>query len=340
MSTPRIGLVHPPLSTSPSGGDLYDRWMLREGQARGFPLQGVPCGDGALPSGRWDLLVWDGLLLDRLARIADERMALLLHYLPSLDPALDRRRRAALAAAERRALARADFIIATGGPVAEAAGASAPGTPVFLCEPGVAEVFSRQRASSPGRRARPQGVPQLLTVAHLLPPKGHGLLLDALAQARDLPWHWHVVGDDIRSPATARELRERAAVHGLAQRITWHGALGQEAVAALMAGSDLFVFPSTFEAYGMAMAEAVAAGLPVLAHRVGAAEQLVRHEATGCLVDVGDRDGFAAHLRQLLGDPGLRAAFRRKLRESPVRSWDDAFADFQGACETMLGHGM
>src|SRR5690606_33452454 len=123
-----------------------------------------------------------------------------------------------------------------------------------------------------------------------------------------------------------------------ASRITWHGAIGQESVAALMAGSDLLVFPSSFEAYGMAIAEAVAAGLPVLANRVGAAAQLVRHGSTGYLANAGDWDGFGRHLRELLGDAALRAAFREKLHEMPVRGWDEAFADFRAACE-MDEHG-
>ena len=342
MSVRRIGLVHPPPAAFPSGGDLYDRELLRAARSHGFALHGLPWRDGALPTGQWDLLVWDGLLMDRLARVADERVALLLHYLPTLDPALDARDRAALQATEDHALAQADLVIATGRRVADVVRTRRPDMPVCLCEPGVADAFGRRRSASDDEAVgvdRPaNSPPTLLTVAHLLPAKGHGPLLELLGQVRDLAWHWHVVGDVDRLPGLALELRQRAAALGLASRITWHGAIGQESVAALMAGSDLFVFPSSFEAYGMAIAEAVAAGLPVLANRVGAAAQLVRHGSTGYLANAGDWDGFGRHLRELLGDAALRAAFREKLHEMPVRGWDEAFADFRAACE-MDEHG-
>jgi glycosyltransferase involved in cell wall biosynthesis len=118
--------------------------------------------------------------------------------------------------------------------------------------------------------------------------------------------------------------------------MTLHGALPQEDVAALMAESDLLISPSTFEAYGMVVAEAAAAGLPVLSNRVGAAEQLIAHGVTGFLASNGDWDGFARYLELLLADAALRAVFRDNLRHAAVRGWDRTLADFQTACETML----
>lgn len=330
MSVGKIGLVHLPPASFPSGGDLYDQKLLQCAESCGFPLHSVPWRDDALPGGNWDLLAWDSLLLDRLTRVAEERVALLLHYLPSLDPALDKRRRAALQAVEQRAVARADFVIAAGRTVADAVMARGAGKPVFLCEPGVGKVFSANR---PRHADRPV---KLLTVAHLLPSKGHAEVLGILRQLGHLQWHWHVAGDCCRSPETVRGLRDLAAQAGLADRITFHGAIAQEAVAALMASSDLFVFASTFESYGMVLAEAAAAGLPVVSHRVGAADQLIRHGVTGFLAAVGDRDGFAEYLRTLLDDFALLASFRENLRHAPVRGWDETFADFRAACESML----
>ena len=177
---------------------------------------------------------------------------------------------------------------------------------------------------------------RLLTVAHLLPAKGHGHLLEILARLGHLPWHWHVVGDCRGSPETTRGLRDLAARAGLEDRITFHGAVAQETVASLMANSDLFVFPSTFEAYGMVLAEAAAAGLPVLSNRVGAADQLIRHGVTGFLATTGDWNGFGEYLRILLDDAALRARFEENLRQVAVRGWDETFADFRAACESIL----
>jgi glycosyltransferase involved in cell wall biosynthesis len=322
-----IGLVHPPLESFPSGGNVYDRKLLEHAGRNGFPLASLPTWrDDALAGGHWDLLVWDSLFLDRLARIAGERTALLLHYLPSLEPALAARKQPALQAVEQRAVSQADFVIATGRPVADAVTARWPGKPVFLCEPGVDQAFLLNR------RDRTDRAVWLLTVGNLLPAKGHVQLLDILQRLRHLRWHWQVVGDGSRSPDTASLLRDRAAQAGLADRMTLHGALPQEAVAALMANSDVLVLPSTFESYGMAMAEAAAACLPVLGNRVGAAEQLIRHGVTGLLASPGDWDSFGSHLQTLLEDAALRAVFRGNLRHAPVRGWDRTFAEFRAAC--------
>ena len=326
----KIGFVHPPLASFPSGGNVYGEKLLEYAGRCRFPLVSLPWRGEALPCGNWDLLAWDSLFLDRLARVAGERIALLLHYLPSLEPALDGRARQALQAVEHRAVSQVDFAIATGKTVAEAVMARWPGKPVFLCEPGVGEAFLRKR---PGRAEQ---TVKLLTVAHLLPAKGHEQLLAILQQLRHLHWHWQVAGDCGLSPETVRRLRERAAQAGLTGRITFHGALPQEAVAALMADSDLLVCPSTFEAYGMAVAEAAAAGLPVLSNRVGAAKQLIQHGVTGFLATAGDWDSFRGYLQILLEDAALRAAFRENLRHAAVRGWDRTVADFRAACETML----
>lgn len=330
MIAKKIGLVHPPLKSFPSGGNLYNEKLLEYAGRCGFPLVSLPWRGGSLPCGNWDLLAWDSLFLDRLTRVAGERIALLLHYLPSQEPTLDLQGTQSLHAVEHRAVAQADFAIVTGKTVAETVTTRWPGKPVFLCEPGVDEAFLENR---PGRANQ---CVELLTVAHLLPAKGHGQMLEILRRLRHLNWRWQVVGDYGPSPETVQQLRDRAAQAGLNDRITFHGALHQEAIAALMANSDLLVSPSTFEAYGMTVAEAAAAGLPVLSNRVGAAEQLIRHGVTGFLATAGDWDSFGGYLQVLLEDAGLRADFRENLRHTPVRGWDKTFADFRAACEAML----
>lgn len=338
MKLRRVGLVLPPPHAFPSGGDLYNRRILQRAAADGFPLRAIDGSDPGLAAGDWDLLVWDSLLLECVTRSLARRTIVLLHYLPSLDPSLDPPARAAARAIERRAIGQADRIIAAGEPVAEAARALAPDAAVFVCEPGVAAPFLRR--PKPDAIPRQRGdAPGLLTVAHLLPAKGHGQLLDILARLRELPWHWHVVGDGNTDPQWASELRVRAERAGIASRITWHGALAQAEVASLMDDCELFVFPSLFEAYGTAVAEAVAAGMPVLTTRVGAVARLVRHGEGGFIVDVGDRDGLAGHLRRLLLEPGLRVAFRQRAREAPARGWDLAFREFRAICEAGAGPG-
>lgn len=329
MAGRQIGFMHPPFASFPSGGNVYNEKLLEYAGRCGSPLVSLPWRVEA-PCGKWDLLVWDSLFMDRLARIADERLALLLHYLPSLEPELDFGARQMVTAVEHRAITQADFAIATGKCVANAVTARWPGKPVFVCEPGVSEMFLRNRPRHTERTVK------LLTVAHLLPAKGHAQLLELLARLRHMQWHWHIAGDCEVSSETTALLCNRAARAGLTERITFHGAMSQEAVAALMADSDLLVCPSTFEAYGMTVAEAAASGLPVLSNRVGAAEQLIQHGVTGFLATVGDWDSLGRYLEFLLEDAALRGTFRHNLRHAAVRSWDQTCADFRAVCDAML----
>ena len=78
---------------------------------------------------------------------------------------------------------------------------------------------------------------------------------------------------------------------------------------ALYAAADLMVWPAVNEAYGMALLEAQAAGLPVVAGRTGGVPDVVRDGVTGLLPPVGDAAAFAAAVVTLLGDPGMRRRF-------------------------------
>jgi glycosyltransferase involved in cell wall biosynthesis len=74
-----------------------------------------------------------------------------------------------------------------------------------------------------------------------------------------------------------------------------------------LASADVFALASTSEAYGIAIAEAMAAGLPVVASNVGGIPELVVPAVSGELFPVGDREALAAQLTRLLTDADLRA---------------------------------
>lgn len=320
--------MHPRLDSFVSGGNVYNAKLLECAGRSAFALHSF-AWHGVPPRGAWDLLVWDSLFMDRFERTGDERVALLLHYLPSLDPRLASGARRMREAVEDRAMAQADFAIATGRCVADTVSIRWPGKPVFVCEPGISECFLRQRPGLADASVK------LLTVANLWPSKGHVELLEALLPLRDRPWHWHIAGDSGVSPETTSLLRERAASAGVTERVTFHGTLSQEVVAGLMAASDVLACPSTFEAYGMCVAEAVASGLPVVSNRVGAAAQLISHGVTGFLIEPGHWDDFGRHLALLMENRTLLAAFRHNLRHATVRRWEQTCADFAAACDRM-----
>jgi glycosyltransferase involved in cell wall biosynthesis len=308
---------------------VYDAKLLeqsRRGASAWASLCWPPATGEAL---RCELLLWDSLLLGEVRRLGRERLALLLHYLPSLQ--CETGQAAAARVVEERAAAEAAFFIATGRPLAEIVRQRWPVKPVYVCEPGVDPMFRRRRP----RSAKSAQAVALLTVASLIPKKGHEALLGVLERLCHLPWRWHVVGADEPRSRIATALRERARHAGLGERIVFHGPLPQARVAALMARCDLLLHPSQAETYGMVLAEAAACGLPALSFRVGAAEQLIRHGENGLLADARDWNGFAQHLARLLTDPPLRAALGRN-RCGRVRRWEQTFAEVEAAAAAML----
>ena len=191
------------------------------------------------------------------------------------------------------------------------------GTPVTLLKPFLDTApFERAAAQRPrlrnGLAARfgldPEW-PWLVTVAMMRPGDklaSYRLLAETLGGLRDRPWHWVVVGD-----GPARQDVDTAIAPLIAEdprRVRFIGEMPAEATPEITAACDLFVWPAVNEAYGMALLEAQAAGLPVIAGRVGGVPSIVRDGETGRLTAPGDGDAFAAALRQLLANPERRRA--------------------------------
>lgn len=148
--------------------------------------------------------------------------------------------------------------------------------------------------------------PRLIVVAMMRPGDklaSYRLLADALSRLLDLSWTLEVIGD-----GSAR-LDVEAALLPLEERVIWAGAIEEIAVAKRLAAADLYVWPAVNEAYGMALLEAQASGLPVVAGASGGVGEIVTPGVTGILVPPGDGPAFAAAVRSLLLDPARRTAF-------------------------------
>ena len=126
-------------------------------------------------------------------------------------------------------------------------------------------------------------------------------LAKALGSLEDAAWHLLVVGD---GPERATVEAAFAALSG--DRVRFTDAVAAEALPAVYAAADMCVWPALGEAYGMALLEAQAAGLPVVAGRVRGVPDVVRENATALLAAPGDVAGFAGHVRSLLEDEALR----------------------------------
>lgn len=161
--------------------------------------------------------------------------------------------------------------------------------------------------------------PRLIVVAMMRPGDklaSYRLLADALARLSDLGWSLDIVGD---GEARGEVL---AALAPLGSRVRWRGPLDGPAVAAALAEADLFVWPAINEAFGMALLEAQAAGLPVVAGASGGISGIVADRETGLLTPPGDTDAFAVALRRLLLCCHERAAMGAAARERVLREHD------------------
>jgi glycosyltransferase involved in cell wall biosynthesis len=147
--------------------------------------------------------------------------------------------------------------------------------------------------------------------------KGHLLLVEALAELRDVPrWIWWQVGGAQR-PAeedVLRQVRAAAARAGIADRVRW---LGQrDDVPAVLASADVYCQANLrAEPFGVVFVEALAAGLPVVTTNAGGACEIVT-DACGVLVEA-DAHAFAAALRRVISDSDERA---RMARAGPPRA--------------------
>ena len=167
------------------------------------------------------------------------------------------------------------------------------------------------------------GSVRLITVAmmrHGDKLASYRLLGAALQQLTDLDWSLRVIGD---GAARAEVVRALAPLDG---RVSWAGTLGGTALAGELAGADLCVWPAINEAFGMALLEAQASGVPVVAGLSGGVGGVVADGETGLLVPPGDATAFAAALRRLILDRMLRARLAAAARPRVLAEHDIATA--------------
>lgn len=163
------------------------------------------------------------------------------------------------------------------------------------------------RAACAARWGLPPDEPWLLAVAMMRPGDklaSYRVLADALARLPvAAPWRLIVVGDGVARAAVMEMFGG-----GLAARCHFVGQMEESALVGLYAACDLLVWPALNEAYGMALLEAQAAGLPVVAGRTGGVPDVVADGATGLLTAVGDAAALAAAVGELLNAPQRRQA--------------------------------
>jgi glycosyltransferase involved in cell wall biosynthesis len=169
----------------------------------------------------------------------------------------------------------------------------------------------------------------LLCVATVTPRKGHLILVEALAKLVDLPWRLTCIGSTTRDAGATAAVQEAITRHGLTGRIALMDEIEPEALRNQYRDADLFVLPSYYEGYGMALAEALSHGLPIVSSKAGAIPTTVPADA-GILVHPGDVGALTEALRSILTDADLRLRLTTAARAAALRlpTWDDAVDRF------------
>lgn len=248
------------------------------------------------------ILLADGLAFGALpesilSRISQPMIALVHHPL-GCETGLTEADRSLFFERERTALRYAAHIIATSGAtrrlLIEMFGVD--GANVSIAEPGT------QKAA---RAVGSGGVTTLLAVGAVIPRKGYDILVEALSAVKDLSWRLNIVGRLDQDRDCARRLLKLITYHDLDKRVEIMGELSEDRLERCYQTADLFVMPSLFEGYGMALAEAMARGLPIISTRGGACDETVPDTAA-LKVDAGDAAQLHGALRAVIGIVGLR----------------------------------
>ncbi len=333
-----------------TGGYIYDARIIDELRKGGMKVTLLELGDGfPFPSAETkskaiQLLVEaaqngpvivDGLALGVLPEAAASialvgKLVALVHHPLALESGLSMKAAAALAECERAALIPAARVIVTSPSTAEILEAEfgVDKSRISVARPGV----------DPAKLSKGSGGTHLslLSVAAISQRKGFDVLIAALQPLMALDWQLIIVGDDTRSPDVVEALRRQIASFGMTDRICLAGRMEADKLATLYASADIFVLASHFEGYGMAYAEALAHGLPVIGTTGGAIADLVPKTA-GILVEPGDVEALSQALEQVMRDRQLRKSLSAGAGQaaSSLPSWHEAAEIFRDVLESV-----
>ncbi len=320
-----VVFVVPGTLRSLTGGYLYNQRIIDGLRELGWPVE-VLTLDSSFPRPTRDalasadrllagvpdaaILVVDSLALgampDLVEREADRQSVVGLMHLPlTAALGLDPKEEAAFGASEGKALHATSRVVVTGrAAVPLLARYGLPEDLIAVVTPGVDPVdVARGTARAEGGDGAPV---HLLTVGTLNREKGHEYLMRALGSVTSKNWRLTCVGSLQRDRATVTRVRALVRQHDLDLRVTFTGELEGQALADAFNRADVYVSASLRETYGMAVAEALARGLPVVGTATGATRELVGADA-GVIVPPGDEWALSDALEHIIGNADLRA---------------------------------
>lgn len=315
----RIRFIIPGDINTPSGGYRYDRTILEEWRALNVAFDLVNLsGSYPTPSDadkalafsvldecdEADITIIDGLAgggFPELAEVLSKSTPCvsLLHHPLSLENGISQADASSLEASERKGLAFTKAVITTSPATSKTVAKlfAFDKAAIHTVEPGVT------RAAPIEFRDKPPL--SILSVGSITQRKGHDVLIKALALIKDTPWELSIVGPQNFDPTHFLELTDLCQKLGVSDSVTFLDSLSEDALSNEYAKADIFALASRYEGYGMAYAEAIVRGIPVIGTTAGAIPDTVPLDA-GILVAADDVEAFSMALASLLNDPSLR----------------------------------
>lgn len=345
MTRKCVTFVFPGELDTPTGGYIYDRRIIEGLQKLGWQVELLSLGSGfpypsqttvegaaellkTIAPGR--LVVMDGLALGVLPGPVAEcsqrnSVIALIHHPLAFESGLSPEQATAFRISETQALSHVAHVIVTGPATARdlAQTFDVPADSIDVVCPGTVRA---SQATGSGSETL-----HVLSVGSITPRKGFDILLAALAPLADMPWTLSIAGDLSRDEQAPLKLKQDIVRFGFEARVHLLGVVDDAHLEALYRTADVFVLASWFEGYGMAYAEALARGLPVIGTTGGAIPDTVPADA-GILVPPGDIESLTQALRSVMQDTALRASLSQGAQQAAALqpSWEqsvDRFAE-------------
>ncbi|HEU5047655.1 MAG TPA: glycosyltransferase family 4 protein [Rickettsiales bacterium] len=167
---------------------------------------------------------------------------------------------------------------------------------------------------------RQSAEPQVVSVGALVPRKGHHLTIEAFAQMKQrLPDARLFIAGEMRSASYYRQLFTLIEKQGMAESIVIAANPSRTQVLEALGNARIFALHSKDESQDMALCEALAAGLPVVATKVGGIPWVIEDGSDGLLAPYGNVETFSSHMRALLTDNALHARMTAAAKTCSLR---------------------
>ena len=174
-------------------------------------------------------------------------------------------------------------------------------------------------------------LPLILSLGVISPRKGHHLTLQAFVKVRrQNPNARLIIAGALANQEYFAQLQDLAKQLNLGDAVEFRVNASRSEIIKLLGEAKIFALMSEEESQGIALCEAMAAGLPIVASNVGGIKSVVSQNKNGLLVNYPDIDKFAESINLLLSDNGLYERFAQEAKSSSKRF------DWQNMCEQII----